>query len=282
MKVLADDLALATADGHRWELPARLPDAPKAALLWLPALGVAARHYLPFAEALAAHGIATFLHEWRGHGSSNLRASRSCDWDYRTLLETDIPASQRGIAMRLPDVPALIGGHSLGGQLSACRLALAPDSATRLWLVGSGVPFPSAFDGVLKLALPIMLRALPWLAAHRGALPGRRIGFGGREAAGVMRDWGATGRAERYAIPSLGRDLDPALRQVVCPVDAVALDGDRYAPEASLQALVDRLGGPVRIERIGRNATGGYAGHFGWMRDPAAVAATLAASIGSQ
>ncbi len=277
-----DNLPLAVEDGHRWELQARIPDAPKAALLWMPALGVAARHYLPFAETLATRGIATFLHEWRGHGSSSLRASRGCDWDYRTLLETDIPASQHGMSTRLPGVPALIGGHSLGGQLSACRLALAPGSATRLWLVGSGAPFPSAFDGVLKFALPMMLRMLPWLAAHRGALPGRRIGFGGREAAGVMRDWGATGRAERYAIPSLGRDLDPAMHNVACPVDAVVLDDDRYAPEASLQALVDRLGGPVRIERIGRDATGGHAGHFGWMRDPGAVAATLAASIGSQ
>ncbi len=57
--------------------------APIARLLWLPALGVAARHYLPLAQALAAKGVAVYLHEWRGNGGSSLRPSRALDWGYR-------------------------------------------------------------------------------------------------------------------------------------------------------------------------------------------------------
>ena len=49
-------------------------------LLWLPAMGVAARHYLPFAQALAAAGVGVALHEWRGIGSSDRRAGWRCDW----------------------------------------------------------------------------------------------------------------------------------------------------------------------------------------------------------
>ena len=75
----ARELPVAPGDGQEASLLARIPDAPRAALLWLPALGVAAKHYLAFAEALAARGIAVFLHEWRGNGSSNLRASRRHD-----------------------------------------------------------------------------------------------------------------------------------------------------------------------------------------------------------
>ena len=73
--LLSRELPVASPDGHRASLLARIPATPKTRLLWLPAMGVAARHYLPFAEALATRGIAVFLHEWRGNGSSSLRAS---------------------------------------------------------------------------------------------------------------------------------------------------------------------------------------------------------------
>ena len=53
------------ADGHGWQLLHYAPAQPIASLLWLPALGVAARHYAPFAQALAERGIAVFVHEWR-------------------------------------------------------------------------------------------------------------------------------------------------------------------------------------------------------------------------
>ena len=37
---------------------------------------------------LAAQGIAVFVHEWRGNGSSTQRAGRRQDWGYRELLGT--------------------------------------------------------------------------------------------------------------------------------------------------------------------------------------------------
>ena len=73
MTVQFFDIPVTADDGHGWNLAAAVPAQPKAALLWLPAMGVAAKHYRPLAEALAAHGIAVFLHEMRGNGSSNLR-----------------------------------------------------------------------------------------------------------------------------------------------------------------------------------------------------------------
>src|SRR5690606_36359170 len=122
MSVQAREIAVESADGHRWTLLARIPDGAKRSLLWLPALGIAARHYVPFAEALAARGVAVFVHEWRGNGSSSLRAARHCDWGYRELLELDIPASHADIEAELPGLARAIGGHSLGGQLACCQL----------------------------------------------------------------------------------------------------------------------------------------------------------------
>jgi len=43
------EVPVVAADGHRTILQARAPDTPRATLLWLPGMGIAARHFLAFA-----------------------------------------------------------------------------------------------------------------------------------------------------------------------------------------------------------------------------------------
>lgn len=267
----------AEAGGHRWSLLARLPrHAPVASLLWLPALGVAARHYLPFAEALAARGVATFVHEWRGHGSSTLRAGRHCDWGYRELLLEDLPASGAAAAARLPGTRTLLGGHSLGGQLACCRLALAPESASALWLVASGSPYWRAFPARTRWWLPLAYRFLPWLAQVRGSLPGRAIGFGGNEARGLVADWARSGLSGRYAATGLDVDLEAALARVVQPVRAVWFRDDWLGPPRSLGFLLSKTSATtIDARSLDAGGLGVRADHFSWMQCPQAVADAL-------
>lgn len=276
MTVTGRELAVQGPDGHRWSLAGRVPAQPHAALLWLPALGVAAKHYLPFADALALEGVAVYVHEWRGHGTSDLRASRECDWGYRELLALDLPASEAALAADLPGTMRVIGGHSLGGQLACCRMALAPGAAQRIWLVASGAPYWRAFPAPRRLLLPLVYRFLPWLAFRRGALPGRAIGFGGNEARSLIRDWARTGLAGRYAAAGLEADLEAALGRVSAPVDAVLLRDDWLAPASSLRFLLSKLEAPGdTLTTLGAQDLGVPADHFAWMRQPAAVAAAL-------
>src|SRR3546814_10779045 len=72
--VQAHEIPLAAADGHRYTLLARVPERADRSLFWLPALGVAARHYLPFADALAARGVAVFVHERSEEHTSELQS----------------------------------------------------------------------------------------------------------------------------------------------------------------------------------------------------------------
>lgn len=276
-----DGLPLASASGHTWRLLVRGPAAPRAAVLFLPALGVAARHYLPLAEALAVRGVAMAVHEWRGHGSSSLRASRRVDWGYRELLEDDLPSSVAAMAAHWPGVPRVLGGHSLGGQLAALTLALQPDAGERLWLVASGAPLWRTFPPSRAWWLPAAYRALASLAALNGALPGRTIGFGGREARGVMRDWSRTGLTGVYAGRGIRADLEAALGRVQASVDAVRLRDDWLVPHASLAFLLGKLQPrAVREHVLAREALGARADHFAWMRAPDAVAAALASGLG--
>src|SRR3546814_2872385 len=132
-------------------------------------------------------GGAGFGNEWRGNGSSALRPGRDHDWGYRELLTADLPASEQAIDSLLPALPRVIGGHSLGGQLACCRLALDPHAASVLWLVASGAPYWRAFPPRTRWWLPLVYRFLPWLADACGALPGRRIGLRRHAARGPRR-----------------------------------------------------------------------------------------------
>jgi predicted alpha/beta hydrolase len=270
------EVPVIAADGHRTILQARVPDAPRATLLWLPGMGIAARHFMAFADALTNRGMAVFVHDWRGIASSSLRAGRHSDWGYREVLTLDLPACEAAIANVVPDLPRIIGGHSLGGQLASCRLALAPGSASQLWLVASGVPYWRAFPLRNAWWLPTAYQAMRSLAILCGKLPGRRIGFGGEEARSLIRDWTASGLTGRYAAAGLDIDLETALGGVEVPIRAVNMRRDWLAPESSLRALLAKMPrAPARVISLEEAAPGVRADHYGWMKWPLATVAAL-------
>ncbi len=270
------ELPSSSEDGHQYRLIARIPDQAKASLLWLPALGVAARHYIPLAEALASRGIAVFLHEMRGNGSSNLRASRQIDWGYREILAVDLPSSLVTLAPHRGDTPLIIGGHSIGAQFAACYAGLQTDTFERLWLVASGSPYWRNFPAPKRYAFPFAFQFVPWMADLRGTFPGRALGFGGDEARSLMRDWAKVGLGNRYAAAGLKVDLEAALSRVNAPIDAVLLDRDWFAPRRSMQGLLAKMPhADSRISTLDSAALGTRADHFAWMKQPQAVCAAL-------
>lgn len=268
-------IPLHMADGASADLVLYRPDGDElAALLWVPALGVAARHYEPLALALADRGIAVAVHEWRGIGSSDRRAGRRSDWGYRELLTDDLPTSLRALREAVPSVPLYVGGHSLGGQLATVLAATTPLPLAGLALVGSGSPYWRCFKPWVGLALV----AAPLLANLLGWLPGRRVGFGGNEARGVIGDWSRTGRTGRYAGRGIDMDLESTLRTQRAPVFALRLRDDWFGPEASLAFLLDKMPeAPRRSEVIApEDLAGAAADHFAWMKVPAEIARRLA------
>lgn len=268
---------LSTSDGHRWTLASVHVARPHARLLWLPALGVAARHYLPFARALAAHGIEVHLHEWRGHGSSSLRPSRMHDWGYAQLLAHDLPTSLDALP---GDAPLWLGGHSLGGQLACCVAGLHPQRVAGLALVATGTPHWRSFPAPLRWLLPLAYHLLPWLAERQGVLHGRRLGFGGTEARGLIADWARVGRSGRYTAASGDLDLEAGMAALQVPVQAVVMADDWLAPRSSLHALLAHLAhADARVHRLDKACLHAPADHFSWMRRPDAVAGILAAGM---
>lgn len=263
-------------DGHRWQLLGVVPRDAHSRLLWLPAMGVAAKHYLPFAQGLAEHGVAVFIHDWRGNGSSSLRPARNSDWGYRELLTLDLPATEAAIAQHVENLPRILGGHSLGGQLACCHLGMAPQSATRLWLVASGSPYWRAFPPRTSWWLPMVYRFLPWLADRRGFLPGRSIGFGGNESRSLIHDWARSALSGRYAARGVDENLEAAMERIALDANAVVMAHDWLAPASSSRYLLSKLPrSRHRIETLDARALQTHADHFEWMKQPAAVIESL-------
>lgn len=276
MTVQELEIPLAADDGHRFDLIARLPAQAHSSVLWLPALGVAAKHYIPLADALAANGVAVFLHEMRGNGSSNLRARRETDWGYREILRTDIACSDAAITVHSATPTRIIGGHSIGAQFAACYLALHPQAFQALWLVASGSPYWRNFPAPKRYVFPFAYQFVPWIADLRGSLPGRRLGFGGDEARTLMRDWARVGLSNHYAAAGMDDDLEAALARVSAQIRAVLLSRDWFAPRRSMQGLLDKLQrSPSTLTTLDRDALGVAADHFAWMKQPQGVVDAL-------
>ncbi|MFC5435515.1 alpha/beta fold hydrolase [Rhodanobacter umsongensis] len=272
-------IPVTVADGSRFELLCIQPGSTCHRLLyWLPAMGISARQYLPLAEALAARGVAVIVHEWRGIGSSDRRASRRCDWGYRELLEWDLAAGMAAVRERWPHATCWLGGHSLGGQLAALHASLHPAEFAGLVLVASGAPYWRRFRHGWLVGAAYALA--PWLAALQGYLPGRRIGFGGNEARGVIDDWARSGRSGRYAAAGMARDFEQQMASLHLPLLALRLRDDWLGPQASLEWLLGKLGSGERsVDVITPQDLGVPADHFGWMKMPSPIAARIAAWI---
>lgn len=270
-----EEVPLHAGDGHGFLLRRLTPAAAHARLLFLPALGVPARKYDPFLASLAAHGVAGAVPEWRGIGSSSWRARRGRDWGYAELLGQDLPA-----AMAALDGDWHFGGHSLGGQFAAMLAALHPGRCRGLVLVATGVPDHRLYRGTQRWGIAAFAHSLPLVTRLVGHYPGEKLGFAGREAGGVMRDWAATVRTGRYGAYGQSAPLDVSLRNLALPALGVRFSRDWLVPPASLQALFEKLGGGTRrVETFDDGRLGTTADHFRWMRSPDALARVVAGAL---
>lgn len=270
-------LRVLSVDGAEADLLLSLPTSARIGVLWLPALGVTARHYQAFAMALADAGIASALHEWRGAGSSNHRASRDCDWGYRELLDQDIPASLGAARIACPDLSWVIAGHSLGGQLAALFAAFNPQAIEGFVIAGSGSPYWKMFRGRMRVALRVMPLIVRIVTAASGYYPGKRLGFAGRESRSLMRDWASTTRSGCYKSYGKDRDSERALKDFRKPVLGIRLSEDHYCPEASFNWLLAKTAhaSMQRVLLAPKDFASGLADHFSWLKDPQPIAASV-------
>jgi predicted alpha/beta hydrolase len=270
-------IPVTASDGHRFDLIHVPVPEPMASLFFIPGMGLSARQYIAFGKALAECGIECWLHEWRGIGSSSLRARRGVDWGYRELLDIDLKAAVDAIQAPMPGRPLFFGGHSLGSQFAlmlAGRRERQPDG---LALVAGGSPFWKLYPLIHRGLLLSVFLSLPLLGAVVGHYPGRQVGFAGKEARSVMRDWTWTGRHGHYGLPSLEPSPTAGMAELEVPILGIRMADDWFVPKASLNGLLGHAPRcPSEQTVIDELPGGAPTDHFAWLRAPDPVAERIA------
>jgi predicted alpha/beta hydrolase len=268
------------SDGHELELLVHRPEAPKAMVLFMCALGVEASYYQRFGEMMASSGIALVMCDLRGNGTSRLRPSRSVDFGYREIVELDIPAAMSVVRERLPDVPLYCGGHSLGGQLMILHLAVARPDIAGTTLVACAIPYYRNWHGRLRRSVRFAAWIFPIVGSLLGYVPGKRFGFGGeREARTLMLDWSHNARTARYEPIGSDIDYEAALQGVQLDLITVNIADDFMAPPNAVDFMFEKLPASNGKRVEARLSEPSRAAHMRWARDPVEVVAALSAWI---
>lgn len=279
-------LRVVSKDGASVDLTVYSPSNQpvRRVVVCLPAMGVKASYYGPLAEALRQPEVgdpdlAVVTADLRGLGSSNIRAGRRSDFGYREIVELDLPAVLSAVREAFPEAEIFLLGHSLGGQIACLtasrdRLTASQDRGLAgIVLIAScsvhfrGWPFP------INVGL-LGFQTMAWLLAIvLGYFPGHRVGFGGREARQLIRDWGSQGRTGRYNIAGSDEDYEALLSALELPILAISFTDDHYSPKAPVDALLSKMPAASKQhlhltpEELGATKIG----HFSWVKQATLV-----------
>ena len=275
-------IIITASDQHRFNATVYpMDDSSKPVLIFLSALGTPAKVYRHFGREMSAQGVQVCTPDWRGIESSSVRAGRSSDFGYRHLLEIDLPALIKAVRKALPHAPIWLGGHSLGGQMALLGAASDSQGITGVVLVASGSVELRCYRGKLRWGV-LFLASISGIACQLfGYFPGSRVGFGGREAAGLMRDWSHVAWTGEYRPVGSELDYEHLLRSLHVPVLAITFAADLWAPLPAAKALLDKI--PIRSATHWNWSASDTAGvaidHYSWLKQPALVAPALAKHI---
>ena len=275
--VPAIQMPVQTADGTENSLTiftaAPGPSAP-VVVCW-PAMGVSARYYETLAAALAGNGLIAVTADLRGVGRSSVRASSSTNFGYADMISQDMPAVLDAVAAKFPRAPVYFLGHSLGGQLSALFLAANPDDTrvAGLILVAASSVYYKGWDFPRWIWIWLGIRLVRGITGILGYFPGHRMGFGGQEAKGVIRDWYHLGVTGKYDIAGQNQPLEEMLGRVDRPVLAITLENDPMAPEKAAGFLTDKLKSApkTRVHLKTEAFDAEKVTHFSWAKHPGPV-----------
>lgn len=251
-----------------------VPAKPAAVAVVLPAMGVAANYYKDFTAQLAAHDIAAIVVDLRGQGDSVPKSSRSANWVHADLVDVDVPAVLELAGKEFAGLPIFLVGHSFGGHLALQRAARAPEGLTGVVLIASGSVWYRTYDGLIRPRNLVFGQWFGLIARTLGYFPGDRLGFGGRQAAGVMTTWARQVRSG--IMTDDGIVTGNGVFGFALPLLTVRIERDDLATEAGVRALAEAAPDAPHTDWIYTSAeAGGRLDHFRWTKHSGPLAARL-------
>jgi len=250
-------------------------------ILIVPAMAVPASKYQLLARTFNDYGIDAATIDLRGVGNSSIRASREHDFSYQTIIDQELNAAINVLQQQLPQSDIYLLGHSLGGQLSALYASEHQHNIKGIVLAAScsvyykGWPFPTSIGILLFSQIASLAGRL------LGHFPGRKFGFGGREARTLMQEWATNARTGKYKLKHSTNNYAELLTKVTLPILAVNYAEDTFAPIAATDNLVNMLSG-AQIQRAvlsGKDLGIKKAQHINWLKCPEPMVKLVAESF---
>lgn len=260
---------LITDDGH--SIVARLfapGDAPRGAVLIVPAFGVAQTYYADLAAWLARRGFAALTFDYRGTGLSRQGSLRGFhadvieDWAGR-----DCAAALEFLRAQAPQVPLTWLGHSLGGQI----VPFVPNHAelARIITIATG-------SGYWRENSPRLKRMVWWLwyvivpvtLPLFDYFPGRRLRKVGDLPRRVMEQWRRWCLHPEYLAGVEGEWARRKYAAVRTPMLSLSFTDDDYMSARNTESIHSfYVNAPKSFRRISPDDAGvKHIGHFGFFR----------------
>ncbi|MGI9132842.1 MAG: alpha/beta hydrolase family protein [Rhodoferax sp.] len=276
---MTERISFTSTDHHHFEgVVYPSAEASDPLLVFFSALGTPAKVYRHFGSAMAQCGVCLCAPDWRGIDSSSVRAGRASDFGYYHLVEFDMACTIAALRQQFPQAPLWIGGHSLGGQLALLYAAAHPEQVAGVLLVASGSVHLPCYPPKMRLGVAGLALMSYATGPLLGYFPGKRVGFGGREAAALMYDWSHVAWTGHYRPRGTSFDYEQALGRLQRPVLALSFEADGWTPAASTRALLEKM--PSGMSRHWHWSAADSAGvaidHYSWLKQPALVAPALA------
>ncbi len=262
--VTCDDVRLT---GRRFASSGRV----KAVVVVPTAMGVAQDFYAPFAQFLAGHGFATLTFDYRGMGRSvpaaYRRSLRGFNADLFDWAERDYNTALKNARAWYPDVPLLVVGHSLGGQLPG----LLPDNhlIDGLMTVAAGNGYwPDNAPQTKRVVWLMWFFAVPLCTRLFGYFPGKKLRMVGDLPKGVIYQWAKWCRTPHYFIDAAGKPMHDGFEKLRMPMLSLSFTDDEMMSRRSIDSLLGFYKN-AQLERryIAPQEIGApRIGHFGFFR----------------
>ncbi|WP_350306440.1 alpha/beta fold hydrolase [Photorhabdus viridis] len=243
-------------------------DSNGRVIVLLPAIGVEIRKYETLIQQLAKEGFQVVTADMPGYGGNQPKPSRENDYNYSDLLRDYLPTMlDKAIQLNSKEIP-IVFGHSLGGHI-ATLFACSTDRPFSLFCVATGSVWYKNWQGMGRIQMIKAAVIFNILTALYGYLPGKKIGFGIREAKGLMRDWSKTvwtGNYNHISAYKAKRNKNLSKAVYIC------FKEDNWAPLKSAKSLASLISN-AKVSEITSSLKGNP--HSVWIKQPEEIIAIM-------
>ncbi|MCU4304680.1 alpha/beta fold hydrolase [Acinetobacter ursingii] len=227
----------------------------------LPAIGVEIDKYQKLITGLNTNGFNTIAADYPGCGRNIPKVSSHFDYGYRDLLQDFIPQLINLAPQPHSQQNVILLGHSLGGHLATLYSQQHDVTVIGIATGNIGLHY---WDLKGKIQILKAISVFSLLIQIYGYLPGKKVGFGNKEAKSLIQDWcktGLTGTYDHILKPTHVSDNQALFIQ---------MKGDEWAPISSLMGLTQYYSHP-QIKQLDLRPSLQGNQHSVWIKQPEQV-----------